>query len=290
MKKLLLVLLALLFCAQTAFALEGTEMIAIDGHFSMADAGESYPATLLRGASAADGAALLSALSKDGFAEEEPGLFVENAGGEVWERKRLQIDSETGEVWYYDPMVSGERGAEYEAPALGLDRAEGLEKCVGLLEGAVPAEYFDCVNEAYPEADRWNTEGREYMDDEEYERYCRAKKLLYFRFDQVECGLPVLGEGLTVSIGANGLNGFTLRRHAFDASEEKAALLPLQEAVEMASSTRSAPARLLYAQPVYSNRVSGDEKYNLSWYLVTDSGNYVVDCVLGEHVCDSWEY
>ena len=32
------------------------------------------------------------------------------------------------------------------------------------------------------------------------------------------------------------------------------------------------------------------DEFNLSWYLVTSEGNYVVDCVLRKHVCDSYEY
>ena len=44
------------------------------------------------------------------------------------------------------------------------------------------------------------------------------------------------------------------------------------------------------ADLVYSNWLTGSEVYNISWYLCTSNGNYVVDCVLGKHMCDSYEY
>ena len=90
-------------------------------------------------------------------------------------------------------------------------------------------------------------------------------------------------------IGVNGLGSLTVDAREAFLSQEQIGLMPLAEAIEMASSTRSAEAVLLYAAPVYSDRVSGGE-YDLCWYLATDKGNYVVDCVLGAHVCDSWEY
>ena len=58
----------------------------------------------------------------------------------------------------------------------------------------------------------------------------------------------------------------------------------------MANSSRLSPAVLLGAELVYSNRLTTDDQYNLSWFLITSKGNYVVDCVLNNHICDSYEY
>ena len=103
-------------------------------------------------------------------------------------------------------------------------------------------------------------------------------------------GLSILGDGILASVGVNGLNGFDLTWHNFKESSESIAPISLEEAVSMANSTRMAKATLLYADLVYSNWVTENEEYNLSWYLVTDQGSYVVDCVELKHKCDSYEY
>ena len=66
--------------------------------------------------------------------------------------------------------------------------------------------------------------------------------------------------------------------------------MPLDEAISLADSTRERDTVLYLADLVYSNWLTGSEVYNLSWYLCTSNGDYVVDCVLGKHMCDSYEY
>lgn len=292
MRKATALLCLCLLLLQGAFALEDTQWIKIPEDFA---AGEwetgPYTAGYVHGGSEADIAALASGLLGPDYIENENGTLLEAKDGEIWEIRRMDVDHETGEISYWDPLVSSERGAEYEPPALGISRDEALEKCRGLLGGHMPEEYFARLNMGYEKKDRWHGEEKRSMGDAEYDGFCRERKLAYFRFDHAaENGFAFLGEGLTASVGANGLNGFTLNRHAFEAADGTAELMPLEQALEMASSTRSTETMLLHAEPVYSNWVSGDENFNLCWYIVTGRGNYVVDCVLGRHVCDSWEY
>lgn len=290
MKKTIAVMISVGMMILCAGAQAETEWIKTDMEFGLEEPLQAeYPAVMVRGEAEYDAQGLLEALLGEGYREEAEGRFVEDKEGEIWEIKQARIDGETGEISYYDPMVSSERGAEYEPPALGMSPEEAEARCRELLGEVLPEEMIGQSSEAYRAIDRWHGEDDRGMDEEEYEAFFRERKLGYFRFEHREASLAILGEGVTASIGANGLNGLTLNRHGFTASEETAELMPLEEALEMADSTRSAPAQLLYAQPVYSNWVSGDERYHLSWYLVTGSGNYVVDCVLREHTCDSWE-
>ena len=41
---------------------------------------------------------------------------------------------------------------------------------------------------------------------------------------------------------------------------------------------------------IYSNWLTNSDEYNLCWRLGTSDGNYIVDCVLKKHMCDSYEY
>ena len=65
--------------------------------------------------------------------------------------------------------------------------------------------------------------------------------------------------------------------------------MPLDDAIRLADAAYESPTILLYAQLVYSNWLTGSDEYNLSWYLVTSQGDYVVDCVLGKCMCDALE-
>jgi len=106
-----------------------------------------------------------------------------------------------------------------------------------------------------------------------------------------ENGVNILDDELLAAVGVNGLSMFQLNWHVFTESD-RGKLIPmaLREAIDMANSTRLGPTVLLGAELVYSNRLTQSDQFNLSWYLITSEGNYVVDCVLNRHQCDSYEY
>lgn len=251
---------------------------------------ELYPARLQMGGPALDCEKLLSKLLGGDYIAQEGGeRFSENKEGEVWEIRRARIDEETGALEYFDPMVESERGAENEPPMLGCTREEALELCKEALEGLIPEEFCTQESGYGPVLDRWQSEDDYFYTEEEYDVFCGERRRMRFCFPVKAAGLELLDEGIWAMIGVNGLGSLTVDAREVFLSQEQIGLMPLQKAIEMVSSTRSAEAVLLYAAPVYSDRVSGGE-YDLCWYLATDKGNYVVDCVLGAHVCDSWEY
>jgi len=253
-----------------------------------------YPAAVFRGEATHDTDALLTLLLGEGYREEKSEWsgdikYTETGALEPWESKSVYI-YEDGSLHFYDPSVSGERGGEYEPPCLNMLPDESVLILKGLLQAYFTGGETDYVGNARRITERWSYADR-WMTDAEYRDFMYGHDLHYFEFEhRSNSGLSILGDSLFAGVGVNGLNGFTLNWHDFSESSQTMTPMPLTDAVKLANSTRLAPATLLYADLVYSNRVTENGEYNLCWYLATDAGNYVVDCVLQKHVCDSYEY
>ena len=254
-----------------------------------------YPKTVYRGERTHDVEALLLSLLGENYVQEPRSEwssstdYVSEANVQPWERKSVHVYDD-GKIWYYDPSVSSERGGEYEPPRMNMLPEESVLIAKGLLGRYFTNGETDSVAKARLIQERWSYADR-WMTDKEYKEYMYGCDLHYFNFEHVSAsGLAILGDSILASVGVNGLNGFDLSWHNFTESEENLAPIPLEEAVEMANSTRMAKATLLYADLVYSNWLTESDEYNLSWYLLTDQGSYVVDCVLLKHKCDSYEY
>lgn len=254
-----------------------------------------YPKTMKRGERTHDVDELLIRLLGENYVHEPRSEwsmsddYVSQANVEPWERKIVHVYDD-GKIWYYDPSVSSERGAEYEPPMMNMMPEESVLIAKGLLSQYFTDGETDSVGKARLIQERWSYADR-WMTDEEYRKYMFDRDLHYFNFEHIApSGLPILGDSLLASIGVNGLNGFDLSWHNFTESDDFISPISLEEAVKMASSTRMAKATLLYADLVYSNWITENDEYNLSWYLLTDQGSYVVDCVLLKHKCDSYEY
>jgi len=282
-----LLLALMLFCAP---ALAREPMIALHEQAVIVPGAEQvYPASLTMQSPIYDADTLVSLLLGEDRVVREDGTIAEVKAGEPWEIRTVRIDEESGALHYRDMMVDSERGAEYEPPKLERTRGETLALCRELLEGLLPSGALAAEAGFAPVIDRWQSEDDYFYSDEEYDLFCRERRTLRFSFPLTCRGLELLDEGIAATVGVNGLGSLTVDARSFVPSEEECELMQLEEAIALASTTRSAPAVLLYAAPVYSDRVSGGD-YDLCWYLATDKGNYVVDCVLGRHVCDSWEY
>ncbi|MDO4739684.1 MAG: hypothetical protein Q4A66_03370 [Eubacteriales bacterium] len=291
MKKYAMAFLVLCVLLQSAGAEQaGAEMISVHERAVLVAGGQqAYPARLTLADETQDEQELLTALLGEGAVQAEEGLWREDKAGEVWEIRTVRREAD-GTLRYSDPWVAGERGAEYEPPKLERTRGEALELCRTLLSGLLPEESFAQESGWVEMLERWNGEEDFLLTDEQYDAFCREMRTMRFQFPPMAGGLPVLDAGVSATVGVNGVASLTVDPRSFVPAQETAELMPLEEAVALACTTRSAPAVLLYAAPVYSNRVSGSDEYNLSWYLVTNRGSYVVDCVLDRHVCDSWEY
>lgn len=254
-----------------------------------------YPKTVYRGERTHDVNALLTSLLGENYVQKprsewaDSTDYVSNADAEPWETKSVHVYDD-GEIWYFDPSVSSERGGEYEPPMMNMLPEESALIAKGLLSKYFTNGETDSIDKTRFIQERWSYADR-WMTDEEYRQFMYNRDLHYFTFEHLApSGLSILGDSIRASVGVNGLNGFDLSWHNFSESEETVSPIPLEDAVKMANSTRMAKATLLYADLVYSNWLTESDEYNLSWYLLTDQGSYVVDCVLLKHKCDSYEY
>lgn len=277
-------LLAAMACAQA-------ENVVINSECVIEQAPEGEQSIVLwRGERAYDALELLSALLGEDFVQQDTDRFAQNIEGEVWEKKQVRIDEETGEFWYYDPMVASERGAEYEPPAMNCTREQALQQCETLLQGVLPEEWELRLSGAAETLDRWNGEEKRWMDDGEYDALCTQRQTMNFSYCALAGnGLRILDEGVNANIGADGLAGFSVQMHAFAEGEGRMEIPPVDEAIALVSAARQTPTTLLYACPVYSSRVSEDGSFRLCWMLTTAAGTYLVDCRQGTVYCDMME-
>ena len=302
-KAIVLLLAACLFLLPVCRAGE-TEWISIAENAYLPDESVSsaaYPASVTFHEQVYDLSHLLTALLGEGYSLQERSEYdyadeYRSAGGsEPWEWRTVRIyDKEYeysfGSFSYSNPWVHGERGGEYEAPQMNMLPDESLVLCRALLDGIIPEEWLGHVNRTRWIRDRWSYSDR-WMTDGEYADWCRQQKSHYVTFDHLtEEGIPMTADYVFANVGVDGLSFVDINWHDYTASAETICPMSLSEALKMANSTREAPCTLLYAGLVYSNWLTGNDTQNLSWLLLTDSGTYIVDCVLRKHQCDSYEY
>ena len=105
-------------------------------------------------------------------------------------------------------------------------------------------------------------------------------------------GINILDGGTKVRIGVNGISDLEIDCSKYEINcSASAKPISLEEALKAAGKIcYNNSTKVFYAELVYSNRVSGNDDFNLSWYLVTNKGNYVVDCVSKTAVCDMDTY
>lgn len=263
---------------------------------SEAEVAVELPATILRGERAYDVQALLSLLLG---ADCEQKVRTEYDYSDDYSSRAADkperyasIYDDTGLFSYHDGMVAGERGAEYQPPRMNMTPEESVALCRALLGDIFPEDWLTHVGIERTLIERWNNEEKRWLTEVEYSDYLRRKDVHYHLFEHWhDNGVNILDDELLAAVGVNGLSMFRLNWHDFAESDQGTLTpMPLQEAIDMANSTRLGPTVLLGAELVYSNRLTQSDRFDLSWYLITSEGNYVVDCVLREHVCDSYEY
>ena len=255
----------------------------------------TYPATLVQGRQAYDLDGLLNTLLGEGYIRQErTSGFAEDAYESRDSEKPyryIHVYDDTGELSYYDSMVSGERGGEYQPPRMNMPKSESEEICRALLKDVLPSDWLAHRGVAWDTRERWGGEDR-WLTDAEYKKSILNTDLHWFEFEHwTEDGIAIYGDRILAAVGVNGLDGIRMNWHEYRIeTETQIELMPLDEALSMANRTRKSEAVLLYAAPVYSNWLTGDDRFNLSWLLVTNKGDYIVDCVLKEHKCDSYEF
>ena len=255
----------------------------------------TYPATLVRGRQAYDLDGLQNTLLGEGYIRQErTSGFAEDAYESRDSEKPyryIHVYDDTGELSYYDSMVSGERDGEYQPPRMNMPKSESEEICRALLKDVLPSDWLAHRGVAWDTRERWGGEDR-WLTDAEYKKSILNTDLHWFEFEHwTEDGIAIYGDRILAAVGVNGLDRIMMNWHEYRIeTETQIELMPLDEALSMANRTRKSEAVLLYAAPVYSNWLTGDDRFNLSWLLVTNKGDYIVDCVLKEHKCDSYEF
>lgn len=255
----------------------------------------TYPATLVQGRQAYDLDGLLNTLLGEGYIRQErTSGFAEDAYESRDSEKPyryIHVYDDTGELSYYDSMVSGERDGEYQPPRMNMPKSESEEICRALLKDVLPSDWLAHRGVAWDTRERWGGEDR-WLTDAEYKKSILNTDLHWFEFEHwTEDGIAIYGDRILAAVGVNGLDRIRMNWHEYRIeTETQIELMPLDEALSMANRTRKSEAVLLYAAPVYSNWLTGDDRFNLSWLLVTNKGDYIVDCVLKEHKCDSYEF
>lgn len=255
----------------------------------------TYPATLVQGRQAYDLDGLLNTLLGEGYIRQErTSGFAEDAYESRDSEKPyryIHVYDDTGELSYYDSMVSGERDGEYQPPRMNMPKSESEEICRALLKDVLPSDWLAHRGVAWDTRERWGGEDR-WLTDAEYKKSILNTDLHWFEFEHwTEDGIAIYGDRILAAVGVNGLDRIMMNWHEYRIeTETQIELMPLDEALSMANRTRKSEAVLLYAAPVYSNWLTGDDRFNLSWLLVTNKGDYIVDCVLKEHKCDSYEF
>lgn len=195
--------------------------------------------------------------------------------------RTVRIDETSGSIWFFDAVVTGERNGEYQAPKINMMPEESLPIAQKKAAEIVGEECVATPSQSWLKSLRIS-----FATNAEYESAFREMDSHTFVFErQIYDGVYVLNGGVKVTIGVNGIAAMEIDCADYMISEsESMTALPLDEALKIANKSSYVSAKLVYADIVYSNCVTGDDKYNLSWYFLTDNGVYVVDCVKKEAV------
>lgn len=253
------------------------------------------PATVIRKELAYDEKALLTLLLGENYEHKQRGEYdytddyVSRAADK--QERCVLIDIKTGSFSHHDGMVADEREDGYVPPLMKMTQEESLALCRALLGDVFPNEWLKHIGIERTLLDRWNSEEESWMTEGEYSAFLRSDVVHYHLFEhRIDNGVKILDDELLAAVCANGLSMFEIN-WLFEVPNANYIIpMSLEEAISMANSTRLGPAVLLGAELVYSNRLTTNDQYNLSWFLITSNGNYVVDCVLNKHKCDSYEY
>ena len=194
--------------------------------------------------------------------------------------RTVRVDKASGNIWFFDAMVTGEREGEYKAPNMNMLPEESLPVAQEKAAAIVGVDRVSIPSQS------WMKYLRVSCGDSisEYERIYREMDSHTFVFErQIYDGVFILDGGVKVTIGVNGISALTIDCSNYEVvGTDFQKPLSLDEALKIVNKACKYSSTLVYANLVYSNYVSRNEKYNLSWYFVTDKGVYVVDCVTKE--------
>ena len=267
--------------------------LAVDSNAILPDdtiLNQSYPTTLIRSTDSNYQQELLPILlGKDyKMTEDSDDQIQYESTDPSMPNRYVWITKSNGNLWFYDSMVTGERGGEYKAPSMNMTPEESLP-----IAQKKAAEILGEDRVSLPSQSWIKQLHIGYGDETVYNRATREDYAHVHLFErQTENGINVLDGGIKVRIGVNGISDLYIDCSKYVISGSASAKpISLDEALKAAGMIcYNNTTVVLYAELVYSNRVTGNDTFNLSWYLVTNKGNYVVDCVTKTAVCDVYTY
>ena len=267
--------------------------LAVDSNAILPDdtiLNQSYPTTLIRSTDSNYQQELLPILlGKDyKMTEDSDDQIQYESTDPSMPNRYVWITKSNGNLWFYDSMVTGERGGEYKAPSMNMTPEESLP-----IAQKKAAEILGEDRVSLPSQSWIKQLHIGYGDETVYNRATREDYAHIHLFErQTENGINVLDGGIKVRIGVNGISDLYIDCSKYVISGSASAKpISLDEALKVAGMIcYNNTTVVLYAELVYSNRVTGNDTFNLSWYLVTNKGNYVVDCVTKTAVCDVYTY
>lgn len=271
--------------AITALAVDSNAILPDDAVLN-----QSYPITLIRSTDSNYQQELLPILlGKDyKMTEDSDDQIQYESTDPSMPYRYAWITKSNGNLWFYDSMVTGERGGEYKAPSMNMTPEESLP-----IAQKKAAEILGEERVAIPSQSYIKHVHISYGDEATYKRATREDYVHMHIFErQTEKGINILDGGTKVRIGVNGISDLVIDCSKYEIKGSVSAKpISLDEALKAAGKIcYNNSTKVFYAELVYSNRVTCDDNFNLSWYLVTNKGNYVVDCVSKTAVCDMDTY
>lgn len=250
----------------------------------------SYPSTLVRQTDSDYQEQLLPVLlGKNYRTTEDTDLTIRYASSDpLLPYRYARVNKTTGRIWFYDSMVTGERDGEYAAHQMNTTFEESLQIAQKQASKMLGYECVAIPSQSWLEYLRIEYES----SDAESERIMREMDAHTFVFERLtDEGISVLDGGVSVTIGKNGISELVIDSSKYGIDGENSIVpISIEETLLIVDQIRYSPTVLVYAELTYSNWITEDDRYNLSWYLVTTNGNYVVDCVIKEAVCDRNTY
>lgn len=270
-----------------------TNKIAISSDATLPDAGilnQSYPATLIRSADPDYQQQLVTSLlgsnyKKDSDSDTE---IMYSSTDPSLPYRYIWINKTNNELWFNDAMVTGERGGEYKAPQMNMLPEESIALAQ---EKAAAIVGQDRVS--IPSQSGLLQLHISLKDQATYERATREMDAHVHVFERrTDKNISILDGGVKVRIGVNGISDLMIDCSKYtNSGSGTIAPITLDEALIIASGIcYNHETTVLYAELVYSNWCTENDNFNLSWYIVTNRGNYVVDCVTKTAKCDVYTY
>ncbi len=270
-----------------------TNKIAISPDATLPDAGilnQSYPATLIRSIDADQQKNLTSSLlgsnyKKDSDSDTE---IMYSSTDPSFPKRYIWINKTNNELHFYDAMITGERGGEYQAPQMNMLPEESIALAQEKAAAIVGQDRVSIPSQSGLLKLRISLK-----DQATYERATREMDAHVHVFERrTDKNISILDGGVKVRIGVDGISDLMIDCSNYSNSgSDTITPITLDEALIIASGIcYNNETTVFYAELVYSNWCTENDNFNLSWHIVTNRGNYVVDCVTRTAKCDVYTY